>query len=506
MVKGRLAHNTLHSAIASFSIVMGGFTSNVLVARLLGVEAAGVIAFATWAVTVGVMLGDLGVPGAIARYLPDLHSRGRNGDADGLVRWLSRVNLAGACCISVGMICFGLLGGLYGQHGSDIGPNNSMFWLLVGVACFAQTAAGLSYGYLKGMQDFGLLSRLTFASCLLQIIATIVGSLTFGVTGALVGAIVVALLPAGLVVRILPTPGRAPHRLMRRVRRFAIESWASYLVTSFAWARMEIVFLQASWGSHSVALFAASLTLSNLATQGPLLLTGGLLPHLAQQKRGDNAAHRPQAVYGTSIRMLAFLLIPACLGTAAIAPALVPAIYGAQFSGAVPSTIVLLCGSALAAPASVAFTYLLAMERTRFVLAVGGLAAAMVILSGLTLVPAFGAMAAASVRAATQVAVAIVTMWYLHRYLDCPTPVMSLVRITAAALTCAAAALACVLTIPGIAGIVVGVCAGVVVYGVSARLLRALSSSDAERLSNALGILPRLVRIPASHTLRLISP
>ena len=501
----RLAHSTLYSAISSLSVILGGFLSSVLTARLLGVEAAGVVAFATWAISVGVMVGDLGVPGAIARYLPDLRSRGLSDDAKALIRWLARGLLGAAALIFLAFLGCGLVTGYDAQFRGSEGSSNPTFWIIVGGACLLQTIASLCNGYLRGKQDFARLARLTLIAGALQVAATVAGALTFGALGALAGAIAVGLPLLVLLPEILGFAGQPPAELKRRVRRFAWESWASYLVTAFAWARMEIVFLQVSWGSHAVALFAVSLTLANLATQGPLLLTGGLLPHLSQRRAGEED-RGPQEVYATGIRLLAFLLLPACLGAAAIAPSLVPAMYGKEFSGAVPSTMVLLCGSAVAAPSSVAFTYLLAMERTRFVLAIGGAAAAAVTIGGLTLVPVFGVMAAAIARAAIQASAAVATMWYLARYVDCPTPIMSLVRIAVAASASAAIALACVTLVPGPPGIAAAVALGVCTYGVLARLLKILPKRDTERLSSALAVLPGVVRVPAYRTLRLIAP
>lgn len=504
-MNNRLAHNTLHSAIASLSVVLGGFISNVIVARLLGVEAAGIVAFATWAITLGVMFGDLGSPGTLARYIPDLRARGQSSDADGIARWLSRVNLIGASIVCAAFVGYALWLSQDGKPTAGVTTQRQpLFWLLVAGACFVQGIGALCSGYLRGLQNFALMARLALMSSVLQIVATICGALIFGPLGALAGAIAAGLAPALVIPRVLRTSGTLPDALKSRVRRFSLESWAGYLVTAFAWSRMEIFFLQISWGSHSVALFAASATLANLATQGPLLLTGGLLPHLSQQSgRTDRKSHD---TYAMSIRLMSFLIFPACFGAAAIAPALVPAIYGQDFAAAVPSTIVLLAGSALTASCSVAFTYLLAMERTRFIFAAGGVAALAVIASGLIIVPIYGVMAASIARVGIQTSVSVATLWYLARHLDCPTPIMSLMRIAVAAMLCAVAAHLCIGVVQGSLGIAIAVAVGACVYALAVRLLRALTKSDSDKLSNALAILPRPIWIPAARTLRLIAP
>jgi O-antigen/teichoic acid export membrane protein len=501
----RLAHHTLHSAIAGLSIMLGGFLSNVLVARLLGIEASGIVAFATWAITVGVMLGDFGAPGSLARYLPDLQARGLHGEAHGLVRWLFGVNVMAASLILCGYLGYALWVWA-ARKGVGASPSfrvDPVFWALVAAACAAQTLAAFVTGYLKGMQRFATMARLATIAAVLQVGVTYAGGIIFGAIGALAGAVAGGLAQLVFIPRLLEAGGTVPAELKQRARRFAFESWAGYVVTSFAWARMEIFFLEMSWGSHAVALFAASVTLANLATQVPLLLTGGLLPYLSRQSSLTSEG-KPQETYAMSIRILAFLIFPACLGAAAIAPSLVPAIYGKDFAGAVPSTVILLCGAAITASSSIAFTYMLAMERTRFVFVTGGVAALLVIASGLTLIPVFGLMAAATARAVIQACVSVATVWYLGRYLKCPTPVASLVRIFTAAAVCAVAARVCIGFLPGLIGTAIAIGVGVLVYGIAVRVLKGLPNGDIERLLNAITILPRLVQAPVARTLRLM--
>ena len=158
------------------------------------------------------------------------------------------------------------------------------------------------------------------------------------------------------------------------------------MLTAFFASRMEVFFLERSWGSHAVGLFTVSLTLANLATQGPLLLTGALLPRLSGHIGRDEEAEARQ-VYATSVSLMGLLVFPACLGMAAIAPVLLPLMYGRDFDAAVPTATILLAASALVATASVAAVYLIAVERTRFLLAAAVAGAALSILAGLTIVP-----------------------------------------------------------------------------------------------------------------------
>ncbi len=66
------AHNTIYGAIGSMAMLASGFLATVITARMLGPHAFGVIAFATTLVGMSLALIDLGLPGAMTRFLPEL--------------------------------------------------------------------------------------------------------------------------------------------------------------------------------------------------------------------------------------------------------------------------------------------------------------------------------------------------------------------------------------------------------------------------------------------------
>ncbi|RAI41379.1 lipopolysaccharide biosynthesis protein [Rhodoplanes roseus] len=505
---GRLVRNTMASATAGLSVMLGGFLSTVLVARMLGVEAAGIVAFATWVVTVSIVVADLGTPGTLSRYLPELLARGDQAEAAGVTRHLFRWPGIIVSLLFLGFGAYAIViaaSGGTAESGSSHIRTDSLFWILVGLACVFQTAANYVNGYLRGSQGFGRMARLAVLSAVLQVVATALGGWLFGANGALAGAIAVGFLPSLLLPGILSRRGSLSPELRRRVDRFTFETWLGYVGTAFAWSRMEIFFLERSWGTESVALFSVSLTLANLATQGPLLLTGGLLPYLSEQS-GVNAGEKIRDAYAIGTRLIAFLVLPACFGAAAIAPVLVPAIYGGAFAGAVPSAVLLVAGAGFSAASSVGVTYLLAMERTRFVFLTGGVSAILVLLVGFTVVPTFGLLGAAVARVSIQTAVVLARVWYIHRSLKTPTPYSSLARILLAATACALAAWSCTRLLDGVAALAVAIPVGALVYGVAVRIVHALPRSDYERLNKALVVLPSAIRVPAVTILRLLCP
>ncbi len=504
-----LVRNSMVNAVAGVFTTLGGFLGTVILARLLGVQGTGVVAFATWAVTVGVIVSDLGLTGCLTRFLPELLAKGEVGVAERLTYRIFRSFL-----LSIGSVasCF-LLYALWlfcrdpraealSLAATDY-STSPLFWLLVGATCLTQALGNFVTCWLRGLQDFGMLARVAVATCLAQVIGTTLGATVFGVAGAVAAMAAGSFTSALLLSRMPAARGPIPDGLRRRVTRFSLETWGSYLLTAFFASRMEVFFLERSWGSHAIGLFTVSLTLSNLATQGPLLLTGALLPRISDHLGRDEALEARE-VYATSTRLMALLVFPACLGMAAIAPVLLPVMYGPSFAPAVPSATVLLGASALTATTSVATVYLYATERTRFMLGTAVFGAALSILAGLTIVPAFGPLAAACGRGGVQVAISCGVLWYLYARLRCPTPLAVLGKLLVAAALCAVVARLVVDMVPSGLGVALAVAAGALTYAAAIRVIRPLPAGDIDKLRNAVLSLPRPLRPVAHAGLELI--
>ena len=501
--------NSVVNAVAGVFTTFGGFLGTILVARLLGVSGTGVVAFATWAVTVAVILSDLGLTGCLPRFLPELLASGDITGAERLSYSLYRSFLVSITSIA---LCFALyaiwlalsdpssLRLFVSSNGYATSP---VFWVLVGCAGFIQGLGNFCTGWIKGLQDFGMLARVALAGCLAQTLATSLGATFFGVTGALASLAFGALMPALVLLRLPRRRGPISAPLRERVLRFSLETWGGYVLSAFFASRMEVFFLERSWGSHAVGLFTVSLTMSNLATQGPVLLTGALLPRLSDHL-GRNEAEEARRVYETSVSLMGFLVFPACLGTAAIVPTLLPLMYGEAFSSAVPTATILLTASALGATASVASIYLIAVERTRFLLGTTVVGAALSIVAGLTIVPAFGPVAAAFGRGGIQILLAGAVLLYMYRDLQCPTPVGILLKLLTAAAICAVAARLVVAEIPAGYGVALAVVAGALSYATAIRLLNPLPSHIVDKLRSVVMTLPRALRPAANVGLQMM--
>jgi O-antigen/teichoic acid export membrane protein len=367
--------------------------------------------------------------------------------------------------------------------------------------------ATLNGADLAGRQRFDLLARLTFFSSLVLVVGQTAGARFFGVPGALMGTAAGALLPAlyGLgLLRGSSRTGPVPAALGSRVWRYAANTWLAAMVSAIIWSRAEIFFLERYRGSGEVSSFAVGVALSSLASQGPLLLMGAFLPHFSQLR---GAGERPAiaAAYASGTRLVALLLFPLSFGIAAVVPVLLPLVYGAGYSAAVPVATALLMLASLGF-ANIGSSLMYAYERSRFIAMAGVVGAVVSVGAWLLLVPAFGAEGAVLVRAALQVSMIALATWYIVRVLGFPFPMASLGRTLLAAM---ASALTMRLTITfsqTALGLLAAGTLGLASYLLAARWLRVVEEEDARRIQAMTGRLPGLLARPLGHVIAWLSP
>lgn len=498
---GQFTRNSVFGTLAGLLTALSSVFASVIIAHALGVAATGVVAFAMWVAMVAAAVVDLGVQASLARYLPELIAAGR---AEA-VRWLAAVlwrRLACACLVAFSG--FSAWATWRWQRGGISTPE-AMMWGLVGLSCVFQALTGFTFGYLRGIQRFDRLALVTTVFLTGQLAGVALGAVYFGATGAVAGYCVGSAMPAALSLRHARPAGPGWPELRVRVRRYALFAWAGALSGTFVWSRAELFFLERSTGAAAAGLFTVAVTLANLASQGPMLLTAGLLPYFAANF-GKGATAEMKVAYAAATRVLAFLVLPTCFGMAALLPAALPLIYGGDFGGAVPAATLLVLVAGVGATASVGTTLVMAMDRSDFVFVSGVISAALAVSAGLTIIPAFGLMGAAWARALIQIAAVAMGGGFVFWRLRFPLPLFDLTRLLLAAVISGAAARGALLASSGVGALALAVAAGVVSYAVAVRLLRALHPDDAERLRQLCAILPATLRSLVMWVLGLLVP
>lgn len=502
LVVTRFARNTAFSSIAGLASALGALISATLAARLLGAAGAGSVVYVLWLAMVAAAIGDLGISACLTRFLPELTGRREAVLVPGLVRYLLPPALFAAVAVP---IAFALVAkGFEAAAPSVVPPSfDAATWILLVALCVAQTLSNFVVSALRGLQRFDRVASATLAAMLVQIVLVACGAARFGALGAFGGYVAGALCAACLLPTLPCSRAHIPQDLRRRVRRHAAFTWAANLSALLVWSRVEIVFLKHGFGDATVGLFSVGLTLSSLAVQGPLLLTGGILAFFSERMAEEDRP-RVDAALNLSTRLVAALILPLSFGLCALIPELVPLLYGPQFATAAPSAIILVAAAGLGAVGSVASNLVLARERSDVIFYCNIAGGALSVLGGVILIPHFGLLGAAGCRAVVQLAMLAAGFRFVISHLRFRLPLTHLVRLTFASLACAAGARATLLLVPGPTGLLPAILCGALVYVSAVRLLGALPAGDLERLAAAFDRAPPIMSMPVHTLMRLL--
>jgi O-antigen/teichoic acid export membrane protein len=480
-MQSRFIRNSVFSTIAGVSTALGGFVSMVIVARFVGVEGTGIVSYALWIVLLSVTVADLGIYATLTRYIPELSARGTD-EANGLVWQLLRLAALAAAVLAAVFAGMALWMATRGASVADGWQASPAFWGILSLLFLAQASANFGMGYLRGMQQFDRVARLAAFGILLQIVCVAVGGYVWSFRGAIGGYVAGSLLPTLYLIRTARfRRGDLDAGLKARIRRFAIFAWVGAIAQTIVWTRIELFFLEQFLGASAVGLYAVALTFANLASQGPVLLTGAMLPYFSEGfGSGDDVAVRQRSgqALASGTRIIAFLAFPCCLGLAALTPTLQPLIYGPAFTAAVPATMIVVAAAGIGAAGAVGSHLIYGHDRSDIICYVNFAGVALFVAAGLLVVPQYGLEGAAWSRAVIHTSLVLAGCWFIVRGLGFPMPFADLARLFFAAALAALAAGVIVRVIPGPAGLPPAIVLAIIVYPFAVRVLGGLAEQD----------------------------
>lgn len=468
--------NTLLGFGSGAAVALAGFIGNAIVARLLGPDNLGVLAYVVWCVTIGSMIAGLGISTVQQRFIPHLRAEGKDEEADGLIGATTRLSIVAAVLGVVLLFAYLYWPGRSATEGPSETARNVVIALAVIWFLFWRMADVYQF-YLRGEQRFGELARLSSYSALIKLAVMALGAWLFGIPGALAGFIAANILPAARIGRLLRIKPAVTQKLRREVGKFALASWATAVLGGLVFGRTEIVFLEHYTGLSAVGMFAAAVTVAEMAVQLPPLLLSALLPRFSEQF-GLGAQDDMHRLYRTMTALIAMLVVPLCLGLAAIAPVLVPLLFGGEFADAIPVASVLLIAAAVSSLGVTTFYLLQSIGKTGFLLMSNGIGLVGTIALGFILVPRYGLMGAAWSRGIVQVMVVLIETWYVTRRLSISPPYRALGAITLAAVAQAAVAYFIISEVGGAVSLLLAIPAAVVTFLLAVRVLAVLRMVD----------------------------
>ena len=493
------ARNTLLGFTSGASVALAGFIGNAAAARLLGPDDLGILAYLVWCVTIATLVAAMGIGIVQQRYIPNLRAEGKDEEARGLIGATARLSMIATVVSALLLFAYLYWPGKVAAEG--LSGTSQVVIICIALAWFVFWRMADTYlFYLRGEQRFGELARLSTISALLKVAVMVLGAWLFGVPGALAGFIAANILPASRMQRLLRIRADVDRTLGREVVRFALPVWATAVVGGLVFGRTEVVFLEHFTGLQAVGLFAAAVTVVELAVQLPPLLLSALLPRFSEQYGlGDQVNMR--RLYQTVTALMAMLIVPLCFGLAAIAPTLVPLLFGAEFSNASAVASVLLVAAAVSSLGVTTLYFLQSMGKTWLLLISNGVGLVGTITLGFLLIPRFGLMGAAWSRGAVQVSVVLIETWYVTRRLGVWPPYRALGAVAIASVAQGVVAYLVATHLGGAISLLVAIPAAVVTYVVALRILTVLKMVDPTLKTRLVARAPQRMRPLVRHLL-----
>lgn len=501
MAKSIMANSVLNAA-AGMTLLVTGFACSIIAARMLGPEANGIIAFTLWLTTTGALVAELGTGVTLLRILPQLKAHGHAPDARrGFAAYLLQPTIASTLVLLAGYIAF-----YWEGERLSWSVGTPVVVVMTAILFVLQSFGGYTKNYLLGEQRLGSYFRLTLASSALQIAVVLVGAIFFGIEGALLGY-VLGQVPPFLYTMSIATARRqacgiSAYYLVRSSLVLSLE----LMLSSIFLNRIELFFLQKDWGVETVGFYAVGLSLANLALQLPVQLSGSLLPYYSEQIHSHATGKLPVAVFEGVVRSISYITLPMSFGLAAISGPLVIAVFGTAFA---PSIGIVTLLSLTAVPyvfMQICTQYMYSMDRLNERMVISGIASIVMVAGCFALVPRYGGEGAAFVRLAAFTVMCGLMVRSMEFDGSTRGIFVTVLKVGAASAFCALAAGGLVHLLPGIPGLVVGIVAGALVYGVALRLLGAVPAQDIAIMEQIASRLPRRAGSIAVHALALLAP
>jgi O-antigen/teichoic acid export membrane protein len=407
-----LIRNTIWSAVAAIVLTGGRFLLTVQLAKMLGVSEFGRFAFSQWLVDMIFLSIAFGLPGSASRFFAELRTQSAN------LRAFEGWFLPRSMFIVVVVAVASPLVALAFNGNFDL-----KFVLLQAVWSASAAAWALLLARAQGLQQF---KRVALSNGVYVVIA-LAGCAVLPKEGVQVLSamlLVTLATTASALATWLPLPisnGRQTAESadldFRNLKIFSINIWITSLLSALVWSRGELVVVRTELGVSDVAIYSIALSLVSIGTQGLMLLTGALGPHLTQMW-GEG---KQEEAIGQCRRITDMLTLAAGIASLfliAFAPELIRFTFGATYAQA--KTTLAILGLGTIGLGCAAANQLLQIKtngafarNANFIGSIGLFTAA------IPLVKIAGIEGAALARVSVQIIVGVITLYYARRLINC---------------------------------------------------------------------------------------
>lgn len=393
--------------------------TQILLAKSLGVSGRGEVAAATAPLMFGVALLTLGLPESLTYFVA-------RGGAGRISRQLGISLVALAVSGSIGTWLIAV-----SAEPLSAGSNQLAGLMIIASAALVPALlAGALRGVAYGAQSWWLVMAERTLSALLQLV-TVGGLFAIGSLTPMTATLTIAATTFAGAVVYLVTPrwwaalhgsnnSSVPSHSLPRVASYAWRIWVGS-IAGIVLLRLDQVMMTPLAGVEELGIYVVAVNVSNVA----LLFNSAVSQVMFAVESGEPSATR----VGRAARITTLVTALVGGGLAAASPWMVPILFGAEFSPAVPVLAVLALTYSFAIPGSVAGAALSARGHPGIRSLGTAVSAALYVVAMFLLVPTYGALGGALAMFVGTVVPSYLNIYLLHRY--CGVPLSEFYRFRA---------------------------------------------------------------------------
>jgi O-antigen/teichoic acid export membrane protein len=500
---GKIIHNSFWYGLETVIEMVAFFGTSIAVARYLGPEKLGYFSYINLFVIIITRTSGTGLSTATRKYMSEFIALERLGTARAVYNLACRYQFIGAGSITV----LGLAGVLiFGDPHFRLMSSILMLSILPGLMSWVPAQANMA------LEDMSKNAKSALGYILVY---TFVIVLTIWFRWDLVGVAAASLvgrtvevflrtIPLNRFLRTLPLDP-LDSEIVQRIRRFCVQALGLQILMSVVWDRSEMFFLRAFSSLEQMAFYSVSFTIANNnLMMFPRILGSSTGVTLMVEATRDPT--RIASIVQNACRYLLFIILPVCLGAAAVAFPAIHLAYGARYANAVP---VLVIAAILVIPRAfqlIPEVLLRTADLQNRILVWYSVTGIINIALDYFFIRHHGAVAAAWANGIAQ-CFGVIAIWEVaRRVYTFSFPIQAAIRMSAAAAIMAGIAFAIDNAIPGFPGLILAIATAVPIYLVLVKVFHGLAPSDRERLAPIGNRLPAPVRRAYLAAIEFITP
>jgi|WetSurMetagenome_2_1015567.scaffolds.fasta_scaffold01936_5 stage V sporulation protein B len=486
----RLIKNSVFVLFNTLFMYVTGWVISIWVARQLGPSNYGIFSMVLWFTDSCTWLIAMGLTHAVTKFIAEL--RGRT-DVDALtpiVVFVLKLEIVLSVAATAVLLFFSTRIAHY-----FFTPRQSVFFVIASIGILPGIVTAILSSAIDGIQKFEYFTYanliLTPLSFLSKVAVLLAGK---GIVGLLVVMLVFSFINVAFYVVVLAKEHVLTWRGLRRkldpgirerILRYNTSVLAILLCDKIVWDKSENFFLGRLCRSEQIGYYNLGFNISQkLVSFLPFMFWRILFPAMSQYF-GTGDRDKMKRLFFLSTRYLAFAAFP--MGTAGfiLAYQIIHYLYGHEFIGAQRALQIIFISSVFTSLSNPASAVLYGFEKQSFIYKYGAVLACLNILLDVLLIKRYGAVGAAVAYAATTLCAAVGGLLYTCRAMNLYYPFLSLFKILFSTIIMATVMELIVLHNHDVAGFVLSLAAGAVVYLTCSMVLGTFVKEDFVLLRSA---------------------